>query len=179
MTQCFQEGETIELNALSGAISFTRGGGNGTGSEKCTIVLAVPPGLVMEIDFDLTMDVCFDLILQFENEQSFISRYHCTVENAHTLIRGSSVQLRIFYKMLLQSPVELVLNFTVIPRPRLEVQFTSTTTGEQIKKTTLCKTLIYELPYAEFVYLSVKLLLCLFGLVSHADTCCWLILSEY
>ena len=142
MTQCFQEGETIELNALSGAISFTRGGGNGTGSEKCTIVLAVPPGLVMEIDFDLTMDACLDLILQFQNEQSFISRYHCTVENAHTLIRGSSVQLRIFHKMLLQSPAELVLNFTVIPRPRLEVQFTSATTGEQIKKTTLCKTLI-------------------------------------
>ena len=150
-----------------------------TGSEKCTIVLAVPPGLVMEIDFDLTMDACFDLILQFENEQSFISRYHCTVENAHTLIRGSSVQLRIFYKMLLQSPVELVLNFTVIPRPRLEVQFTSATTGEQIKKTTLCKTSIYELPYAEFVYLSAKLLLCFFGLVSHSDTCCCLILIEY
>ena len=135
LTQCFQEGESLALNAVSGMISFSREGGNGTGFEDCTIVLTAPPEMQLEINYVLNISTCYDLQLYISVEGSIVGQYYdCTIKKADIVTGGNIVEVRIVYRKLLRAPVELVLNFTASAPPHLEVHFTSATAGEGVKK---------------------------------------------
>ncbi|KAK7093469.1 hypothetical protein V1264_007216 [Littorina saxatilis] len=129
ITECFKKDDVDEFHALSGQISFTPDVVNTTLIQDCDAKLTVPDEMILDIQVSLNATSCSSLKLDIFEKGGLSRSLQCSNKYARFKSDSSHVTLSIIFRPRPEQSVDLLLNFTAVLRPRLEVKFTSPTTG--------------------------------------------------